>query len=246
MRPSKAFNAHAMPTNLNALQPDTDGDCGTAPNQDNSDAAAGIEVYFRDLAPRLISHIQAADTVVGCVAWLTHPGILQALCGRDVAIVVQKEDFLRPDIDAMAFWKAELRRRYDALRCRYLRYDFGNMIGSLSLGGDPTIQPVRCVGNFNRERHPAFPRMHNKFLVFCKRQARGEGFDAHEAPVPYAVWTGSFNLTANATQSLENALYITEPTIVNAYFKEFGQIMALSEPLDWTEDWTAPEWRIGS
>lgn len=46
--------------------------------------------------------------------------------------------------------------------------------------------------------------------------------------------------------SLENALYITEPAIVEAYFNEYQQIAALSEPLNWGSDWCAPEWRLGS
>lgn len=84
--------------------------------------------------------------------------------------------------------------------------------------------------------------MHNKFLVFAKLLDRGNT----ESIEPYAVWTGSFNLTLNATQSLENALLLEDPVIVEAYFEEFGQIMALSEPLDWTTDWSEPKWRIGT
>ncbi|MNJ81293.1 hypothetical protein D3C77_800280 [compost metagenome] len=60
------------------------------------------------------------------------------------------------------------------------------------------------------------------------------------------MWTGSFNFTKNATLSLENALFITDPKIVNAYFEEYGQIAAMSEELDWTSEWVAPVWRIGT
>jgi phosphatidylserine/phosphatidylglycerophosphate/cardiolipin synthase-like enzyme len=61
-----------------------------------------------------------------------------------------------------------------------------------------------------------------------------------------AVWTGSFNLTFNAQQSLENAVLLREPALVEAYFHEFGQIMAISEQLDWESDWVEPEHRIGT
>ena len=100
-------------------------------------------------------------------------------------------------------------------------------------------------GNHNRDKKPAFPRMHNKFLVFAKVTS---GETEHEPKIiePYAVWTGSFNFTKNATNSLENALYITEQLIVNAFFNEYGQIAAMSEPLDWISDWAEPEWRIGT
>lgn len=235
-----------MPFDLNNQEPEAEYGRSRKQNKDNSTAGEGVAVYFRNLVPRLVEHIEAADAVFGCVAWLTHPDVLDALRDRSTAIVVQKEDFLRPDLGAKAYWKRDLRRRYDALNCWFSRLDFCNMIGSLSTGGDSRISPVRCVGNYNRERKPAFPRMHNKFLVFCNTKEWGDTTQGQDVPEPYAVWTGSFNLTLNATQSLENALYITEPAIVQAYFEEFGQIMALSEPLDWSAEWSEPEWRIGS
>jgi len=231
-----------IPTDLNSLQPNDDSGGTADVIKDNSVTSGSVRVYFRELAARLTTHIQESDAVLGCIAWLTHPGILDALSRKSAAIVVQKEDFLRPDMGAKDNWKRDLRARYERLKCTSSRYAFSNLIGSLSYAGDPTIDAVRCVGNYNREKSPAFPRMHNKFLIFCKLQD-----DGHEpVPVPYAVWTGSFNLTFNAANSLENAIYIEDPTVVEAYFKEFGQIMALSESLNWEDDWSAPEWRVGS
>jgi phosphatidylserine/phosphatidylglycerophosphate/cardiolipin synthase-like enzyme len=87
--------------------------------------------------------------------------------------------------------------------------------------------------------------MHNKFLIFSKVEESTEDHGI-ETVTPYAVWTGSFNLTKNATMSLENALFITDKKIVNAYFEEYGQIAAMSEELNWSSEWTAPEWRIGT
>ena len=228
--------------NLNTLEPETDYGGSRTQNKDNSVSTPELEVYFRDLPRRLLDHISGAQLVVGCVAWLTHPKILAALAATEAALVVQKEDFLRPDSGARTGWKISLRKSYDALQCHRSRWEFGNMIGSLSTGGDIGITAVRCVGNVNREKSPAFPRMHNKFLVFCHIRDHGNA----EEVVPYAVWTGSFNLTNNAANSLENAVLIRQPEIVRAYFHEFGQIMALSEPLDWESEWSAPEWRIGS
>lgn len=234
----------ATTINLNEYSPTADGNYPDTVNQDNSTASTDskFQVYFRDLAPRLIQHIAEADIVLGCVAWLTHNDILEALRPKDVAIVVQKEDFLRPDLLAGTDWKTKLRNKYGALSCGLDRYAFSNMIGHLSTSSDPSLDAVRCVGNYNRDKNPAFPRMHNKFLVFA-RKVRSDDIDT---VAPYAVWTGSFNLTYNATASLENALYITDSNIVKAYFNEYGQIMAISEPLDWEESWCAPEFRIGS
>jgi hypothetical protein len=60
------------------------------------------------------------------------------------------------------------------------------------------------------------------------------------------VWTGSFNFTETATASLENAVILREPRLIEAYLREFCQVAALSEPLDWSSAWLAPEWRIGT
>ena len=88
--------------------------------------------------------------------------------------------------------------------------------------------------------------MHNKFLAFCDIiNEELDSYSLYEVR-PHTVWTGSFNLTKNATNSLENALVLTNPGIVRAYFREWGQVLALSETLDWQTEWCEPEWRIGS
>lgn len=231
---------------LNSYQLDNDGNFKLNFTDNSTTSNSGVSVYFRDIEERLLQHISEADAVFGAVAWLTSHSVLDALAKlKNVSIVVQKEDFLRPDIGANSNFKNSLRTKYNTLKCHLTRYSFSNILSSVSVSSDPSITPVRCVGNHNTEKKPAFPRMHNKFLIFAKIQ---EGKDEYsiETITPYAVWTGSFNLTKNATMSLENALFITEPEIVNAYFQEYGQIAAMSEELDWTSEWATPEWRIGT
>lgn len=234
----------ATKLNLNDIKPYNDGNYPNVDMADNSATSSdnSIKVYFRNLVEHLNSHIREADAVFGCVAWFTHPEVLDALIDKHVSIVVQKEDFLRPDIGVTKSWKRTLQTKYEALSCGISRYGFANMIANLSTSSDPGVESVRCVGNLNSERAPASPRMHNKFLIF----ARVEKNQGSLVPVPYAVWTGSFNLTVNATYSLENAIYITKPELVTAYYKEFGQIMAISEQLDWETEWCQPEHRIGT
>jgi phosphatidylserine/phosphatidylglycerophosphate/cardiolipin synthase-like enzyme len=101
------------------------------------------------------------------------------------------------------------------------------------------------VGAHNSTKSAAFPRMHNKFLVFC-RAAMADKEPSNETYKPYAVWTGSFNLTYNASNSLENAILIRDEKISTAFLDEFGLIFGLSERLDWNQSWSAPEYRIGS
>ncbi|MGR4021419.1 hypothetical protein [Vibrio harveyi] len=214
----------------------------------------GIEVYFRNLEEKLVEHINNADSVFGAVAWLTSSPILKAMSHKNnTQIIVQKEEFLKPDTEGNNGQNTRkyLREKYDKLRCNVYRGEFeywllGVTAACVNEQGefDDSLEAVRCVGNNNKQGKPAFPRMHNKFLIF----ADVEVFCDCGYPVniikPYAVWTGSFNFSHNATNSLENAIYITDPKIVNAYFCEYTQIAAISEPLDWTSDWISPQWKL--
>jgi hypothetical protein len=243
-----------QPTDLNQVWPRVTCtfDERTYEVTDNSAASPDgtVRAYFRNLEDRLIQHIREASMVVGCVAWLSHESILRSLADvrYGVALVVQKEDWLRPDLGADSTWKRKLRSLYGSLKViDRAAIEWPGLIHNLNLLASPEIEPVRCVGNYNREKRPACPRMHNKFLVFCRPEfyeARGEcpTFD----PKPYALWKGSFNLSHNAVRSLENALFITEPKIVEAYYREWEQIEAISESLNWEADWAEPEWRIGT
>jgi hypothetical protein len=203
-----------------------------------------VEVYFRDIRRQLIGQIAKADHVFGSVAWFTCPEILAALSEkRGVSFVVQKEDWMRPDGGS----RADLQRNIAALK-GVERHLFGGVAGQLSTHGCPAVEPVRCLGNLNTSKSQAFPRAHNKFAVFCHKlppEAMEEDPDC--CPwFPYAVWTGSFNWTKTSGRSLENAVYISSHAVASAYFNEFQQLLALSEPLDMMAEWVAPEWRIGS
>ncbi|MEP6517486.1 hypothetical protein [Microcoleus vaginatus] len=225
-------------------------------NVTSSDAQ--ISVYFRNIENELICKINEYPVVVGCVAWLTHEGILNALSSRKrVSIIIQKEDFLRPDTGN---WSSNnLRKMYASLPLGPSGLTdtgerWGSLLASLNSHSSWESEPVRWVGNFNREKKPAFPRMHNKFLIFCDIDAvtgNEPDFDeGHIEIVPRAVWTGSFNLTNNATRSLENATYIKDVDIVNAYYAEWQYIFALSEIIPnefWDYAWSPPDYfRIGS
>ena len=234
-------------TSLHELRIPTD----EAPQKqrDYSVTSGRTKVYFKHLEAHLIEHIRESQVVMGCVAWLTSESIIEALSSKDTAIVVQKEDFLRPDLEARGGWPQRLRELYRTLKCDLDRYAFPGLISNLSVCGDPSIEPIRCVGNHNKDKAAAFPRSHHKFVVFGKivRVApTPERAYAVTHVVPYAVWTGSYNFTKNAGSSFENAVYIDDLSVVRAYVKEFSQVFALSESLDWTSPWAAPEYRIGT
>lgn len=232
---------------LNELEiPNADGPDLKLP--DNSIRSGAVSVHFKNLQTAFIRHLADADAVVSCMAWLTNPAILKAFSRlkHGANIVVQKEDFLRPDIASRNNFAKRLQKDYSAipqLSCRYAL----KFVADLSVCHDPAIEAVRCVGNHNRTKSPAFPRMHNKFVVFMKATVREcRPYGSNTRYDPYAVWTGSFNFSENGSKSLENALYIRDKIIAEAYYDEWSHIVALSEPLNWEDPWCAPEWRLGT
>jgi len=215
---------------------------------------ASVRVFFKDIEARLVALIDAHRSeygnqagIIGCVAWLTSPRILEALQMVRCSIIVQKEDLWRPD-EAGGNFKAKLRERYDALRewpGRLSRLTFPWPASRLSTSIDDQLDPIRCIGNLNSARSPSFPRSHHKFIVFGVVEPKDHS-DVGEVWEPKSVWTGSFNFTKNAGCSFENAVLIHHREVALAYTKEWAQILALSEPLDYSAEWVAPEYRLGT
>lgn len=235
--------------NLNEMQCADEFDADHISFQDNSIYNKEVAVYFRDLEDHLISLIEEHDAIIGAVAWLSNYKILDALSKKEhVSIVVQKEDFLRPESNNKSEFKKTIQKKYNALNSsnQIARYSMSGTLGeSLSIGGDPTMDTVRCAGNHNSSKSPSSPRMHNKFMLFCDIKDNAKENKYNEF-IPRMVWTGSFNMSYAATQSLENAVLMSNDKIVQAYYREFAQIYAISEPLDWTSEWSEPEYRIGT
>ena len=217
---------------------------GDSPQEDHSTSkpAVATEVVFRRHRDRLQTLVSEYPCVPGCVAWLTDMRILDALATREgVSILVQKEDFLRPDQDGVADFAVTLRRAYERL-AGIDRWSAPGIASQLSYCSTST-EAIRCVGNYNADKHPAWPRMHNKFLVFCSEERGRAG--CMDVLHPECVWTGSYNVTFNAQKSFENAVILRDPDIADAYAREWAQLLALSEPLNWTDRWSAPEYRFG-
>jgi hypothetical protein len=207
-----------------------------------------VEVIFKNQQERLVEIINdyPKGVIFGCIAWLTSKPVLKAFANcENVQILVQKEDFLRPDfeVEKARLRDVELWKLYGKVTCKLPRSCFRPPMGNLSLLGNPTVQGIRCVGNHNSDKTKTKPRAHHKFLVFCR-------LDGNNEYHPEALWTGSFNLTDNATRSFENVTYFEDKSgtneIISAFLKEHHQIFALSESLNWTHRWAAPEYRIGT
>lgn len=178
-----------------------------------------VTAHFDDLQSalmRVISEHGAGNIVVGCVAWLSHPGIIRAL-GRcsHLLLMVNDEDY----------------SRWGGGRCAAL-YDqlpvftespasvFGHISPPMRLLGAEGYAPVHALG-----RSDGNALMHSKFLVFLAPACEGV------KPTPHAVWTGSMNFTAQSGRNQENALFIEDPTIATGYFHDFVNSFLQSDPL---------------
>lgn len=227
------------------------------------------EVHFRDLENVLVREIEKHSVVVGCVAWLTNERALRAMAKCDlVSIIVNKEDFLRPDKGTWS--QQKVKELYAALPSGE-RWPMGL---EYSCNSDPTLEAVRCAG-VHGKRQSVPPRMHHKFLVLgnfrCFRceydSAKGEFSRREVSALPHGykdgvrlsdgsyydrdfesatVWTGSFNISQNGTRSLENVIIIRDRGVADSYLAEWKIIQGISEPLNWDSEYVDPEWRIGT
>ncbi|MEH7870199.1 phospholipase D-like domain-containing protein [Rhizobium laguerreae] len=216
----------------------------TGLQEDHSTSSKTVSVHFKNLKQTLIDTINAnrGSVMVGCVAWMTDRDVLDAI--RENALcssfILNKEDWL-----ALAYAGSDrrhsLRKTYDGFRAFWAsREDELSAIPlvlSTQSETDQQFSAFRCCG-FKAE--PASWLMHNKFMVFCDytevQRARSSyplDFDEKSKIDAKTVWTGSFNFTPHGQNNFENAVVISDATIANAYFCEWGQIAALSEPLDW-------------
>lgn len=186
-----------------------------------------IKVYFDDLEKHLIDYISKSSYVMGCVAWLTNRNIIDALDNtKGTKIIVNKEEFLSTKMkEGQKFFYKCLRGKYNdipdifesqcscCLKKIKLCANFTKTFGTINQKNG-AILTCGIVNNLSK--------MHHKFLIFLDDNLSTVG-----------VWTGSYNLSKNSNNSLENALYITEPDIIMAYVNEFLSIYSFSEPFDW-------------
>jgi len=205
--------------------------------------SGNVTVFFDNLETSLIELISQANAVIGCVALLTNDQIFLAMSQKPASLIVQKEDFLRPDKVS----KPELHRLYHNLDNAGHLYPNDFMVGGMGVNMQAIasglnlnlhvnmLDSVRCLGNVRKGKAQAEALMHHKFLVFC--QFEGALDEDSRIAIPYAVWTGSFNLTWNGTRSLENAVLIEDRSVAEAYTEEFLYLYAFSEKLNWESEW---------
>lgn len=164
-------------------------------------------VLFDGIEAELLRLIEQATTVVGCVAWLTSTPLLAALTTKQLSLIVQKDGMFYPNRKNkknLAIANS-LKEKYLALPTT-----FSDAHGNL-------IDPIRIYGDLPKKTQNGSIRMHHKFLVFDSE----------------TVVTGSFNLTATASNSLENVIIIKNKQVALAFEAEHRVLLAGSKPLHW-------------
>ena len=162
-----------------------------------------IEVYFKNIEDIICEKIKKHKLIVGCVAWLTNKKILNELSKKDkeVLIIVQDEDFLRPDTyfdGNKEKFKKTIFEYYNKIK----NNNTTTSLADLNISYNKAIDcGIRRCGFINKNKLPAFPRMHNKFIVLGNEiQDEDNSYVYNEYT---EVITGSFNYTENSTNSLE-------------------------------------------
>ena len=200
-----------------------------------------LQVHTSDICGKLVDIIRnkgAGCTVVGCVAWFSNELVLKALIDTAdrTLFVVNDENY------GLARWKKTL-SLYDALprfqEPLHSAYDHYPTCPLISLDRDAKgrkykrchYEAVRAMGNPTMTQQGGgggFSHlMHNKFLVFFKKTGGPDG----TKDVPCAVFTGSFNVTQNATGNLESVVYIEDDVAAKKLFDYFAIIFMHSNPL---------------
>ena len=201
---------------------------------DNHVKSGNVEVFFRNQKEVLLDLIRAHEVIVGAVAWITDTDVLAELARRQTLLVIQKEDFLRPDMETRL--SEEARNRLLKAYSEFKPFDATKLAaGPFTQAGDASVSrlpPILCFGRCVPGKMYMTPRMHNKFFVFFEKD--------DELYRPASVWTGSLNITQLNLMSLENSVLIRDELVAGAYAEEAQIIYLNGEPLDWKQKWINP------
>jgi len=164
-------------------------------------------VHFENILEALLAHIEELqpDAIVGCMYWFTELRLLQRLAAIQIPVQII--------VQKQKIWSRK-KSQTNWIREAY------NRLTPL----DENVPAVRCLGSCaSKTSKTTTSLMHHKFLVFIKAQ------------VPVAVFTGSFNMSSNASRNLENALFLRNPHVARLYWQEWMQLLPFSESLDWKQ-----------
>jgi len=179
------------------------------------------EIYFSNIKDEVIRCINTYDTVIGCVAWLDGPDYFDAIrkSGINCNLIINKENWFRQSYNFNDLINSDMQ----IPNCE-LTYQHA-VINELTYLNTLSNVNIKCCGA--SELHTV--SMHHKFLIFLNSNNED------------CIMTGSFNLSGNAPNNLENVIKLYDYKTINAYYKEFLRVSIISEPLDWHNDHCEPD-----
>lgn len=196
------------------------------------------QYHFTDIKRIILSLLsdQEYNMVLGCVYRLTDLDIITRLCSKKcVQLVVNYEDFLT---NPKQNWHYRLHERYHSLvnNSKGLGFwescsHYFNEIFPLSAHNyQHQLSPIRAVFSNSDSM------IHHKFLLLCKQEDIfvENGGHLYNEITPKLLVTGSFNLTLNASKSLENIIVENNSDALNMFVNEFKHCLLLSEPINAT------------
>lgn len=186
---------------------------------------AEVECHFRNLQKVLLNEIEKADIVLGCVAWISDPLILESLTRRSTALILDSR------VNRMG---KRLQALYDKLQDTDKQPIYDMLINGFGserylcytdLDNNPVSDAYAEDWNFEGGLYAVdgfYRYMHHKFLILLKKS--NPCIQCGRARYSSSVWTGSFNFTKNAGKGLENAVIIRDPYISASYLCEFLEV----------------------
>jgi len=132
--------------------------------------------------------------IVGCVAWMTSPIIIEALShAKAISIIVNDEDYSK--------WGYGCVKPTSYAVLPGFKVPFGHY------WQDKIETPLNVLETVSFQTSI----MHQKFLIIC-----------NDNDIPTWLWTGSMNFTANAANNQEMGIFIQDEKIALHCFFEFG------------------------
>ena len=192
---------------------------------DRFEKVEAVSVFFCDFRESFFNILKSLSrggerrlTVVGCVAWLSDPQVIDELAKycENVFLIVNDEDF-------SSWGNGKTHLLYDRLPwCkRSLCKLFSHLSDSyIPMKGEGTFAPVRTI-----EKTYDSHLMHNKYVIFMLRSEQTGLLQCE------SVWMGSVNFTKNSLNNLESSVYMEDGRVAKAFFNDFTNLFLLSRPL---------------
>lgn len=177
-----------------------------------------VQIFFEDFPQHLTAWIARQEAIVGCVAWVTRPDVVEALSQKQHSSIVMRHQQMQDmgKSSALCLFKPAMR---EALSVQDLTAPPGFEARYWLYPKSPPIMGQRKRGQFT-----PVSLLHHKFLV----GGRVEGNPGQI--VGKEVWCGSWNFTYGSEKNRDTAWVIADAAISQKFVREWWQLLTQSIP----------------